>query len=444
MNTIEELRKKLIKSAKEKVQQKFETKDVHIIKAVNLLEDVDSVSNLLTEQLIEWYSFHFPELLKYTKDTEYLQLVHAIGQREKFTAGNVKKIVLESKAVEKIVKSAKNSMGSTTNQEDMKQIQSIALNCYSLQQERERLTKYLETQMTREMPNFTELAGAVIGAKLLAKAGGKKKLAFLPSSTIQVIGAEKALFLHFKKGTKGPKYGYLFQHPLIKSALQSNKGRLARSLAAKLSIAARKDYFGNTSNVDNLKKEIEERAKELQAKTDPDKKGTPSNPKFKTAPIKRERNDERRDNYPRKSSYQKRTSNRDSYPKRTSSSNSYPKRTSSRDSYPKRTSYSSTRNSPEKRTPYSSGRSPTTKTYSQKGDYKKRNSYPTTDKPYSPKGNSNSTNNTHSRPSTKSYSKPTTKSNTFKPKKSFSKQKSPAKNKTFSKRKPNKSKFKKR
>jgi len=424
MNTIEELRKKLIKSAKEKVQQKFETKDVHIIKAVNLLEDVDSVSNLLTEQLIEWYSFHFPELLKYTKDTEYLQLVHAIGQREKFTAGNVKKIVLESKAVEKIVKSAKNSMGSTTNQEDMKQIQSIALNCYSLQQERERLTKYLETQMTREMPNFTELAGAVIGAKLLAKAGGKKKLAFLPSSTIQVIGAEKALFLHFKKGTKGPKYGYLFQHPLIKSALQSNKGRLARSLAAKLSIAARKDYFGNTSNADNLKKEIEERAKELQAKTDPDKKGIPSKPKFKTAPIKRERNDEQKDNYPRRNSYQKRTS--------------------SRDSYPKRTSYSSTRNSPEKRTPYSSGRSPTTKTYSQKGDYKKRNSYPTTDKPYSPKGNSNSTNNTHSRPSTKSYSKPTTKSNTFKPKKSFSKQKSPAKNKTFSKRKPNKSKFKKR
>ena len=412
MNTIEELRKKLIKSAKEKVQQKFETKDVHIIKAVNLLEDVDSVSNLLTEQLIEWYSFHFPELLKYTKDTEYLQLVHAIGQREKFTAGNVKKIVLESKAVEKIVKSAKNSMGSTTNQEDMKQIQSIALNCYSLQQERERLTKYLETQMTREMPNFTELAGAVIGAKLLAKAGGKKKLAFLPSSTIQVIGAEKALFLHFKKGTKGPKYGYLFQHPLIKSALQSNKGRLARSLAAKLSIAARKDYFGNTSNADNLKKEIEERAKELQAKTDPDKKGIPSKPKFKTAPIKRERNDEQKDNYPRRNSYQKRTS--------------------SRDSYPKRTSYSSTRNSPEKRTPYSSGRSPTTKTYSQKGDYKKRNSYPTTDKPYSPKGNSNSTTKTHSKP------------NTFKPKKSFSKQKSPAKNKTFSKRKPNKSKFKKR
>jgi len=383
--------------------------------------------------------------MKYTKDNEYLQLVHAIGQREKFTAGNVKKIVLEPKAVEKIIKSAKNSMGSTTNQEDMKQIQSIALNCYSLQQERERLTKYLETQMTREMPNFTELAGAVIGAKLLAKAGGKKKLAFLPSSTIQVIGAEKALFLHFKKGTKGPKYGYLFQHPLIKSALQSNKGRLARSLAAKLSIAARKDYFGNTSNADNLKKEIEERAKELQAKTDPDKKGIPSEPKFKTAPIKRERNDEQRDNYPRKSSYQKRTSSRDSYPKRNSS----------RDSYPKRTSYSSTRNSSEKRTSYSSARSPTTKTYSQKGDYKKRNSdsritksYSPTTKTYSPKGNSNSANNTHSRPSTKSYSKSTTKTHskptTFKPKKSFSKQKPGAKNKSFSKRKPNKSKFKKR
>jgi len=425
MNTIEELRKKLIKSAKEKVQQKFETKDVHIIKAVNLLEDVDSVSNLLTEQLIEWYSFHFPELMKYTKDTEYLQLVHAIGQREKFTAGNVKKIVLEPKAVEKIVTSAKNSMGSTTNQEDMKQIQSIALNCYSLQQERERLTKYLETQMTREMPNFTELAGAVIGAKLLAKAGGKKKLAFLPSSTIQVIGAEKALFLHFKKGTKSPKYGYLFQHPLIKSALQSNKGRLARSLAAKLSIAARKDYFGNTSNADNLKKQIEERAKELQAKTDPDKKGTPSKPKFKAPAIKRESDDERNDKYPRRNAYPARNSHRDNYSKR----NSY---TNTRNSPTK--TYSSARTSPEKRTPYSSARSPTTKTYSPKDNYSKRTSH-------TPTRNSNSTNNTRSRPSTKSYSKPTTKThskpNTFKPKKPFSKQKSNAKNKSFSK-KPNK------
>ena len=143
------------------------------------------------------------------------------------------------------------------------EIKPLALTCLNLRQERESPAKSLEETMKRELPNFTELAGAVIGAKMLARLGSRKRLAFSPASTLQMVGAEKALFMHFRKGVKGPKYGYLFQHPLVKGAKDAVKGRVARSLAAKLSIAVRKDYFGSTSGAEDMKKKLDERVEAL-------------------------------------------------------------------------------------------------------------------------------------------------------------------------------------
>ena len=265
MDKIYALRKKLISSAKKKIQEKYEGKETHIIKSVNLLEDIDSSSNLLIEQLREWYSVYFPELDSAVSDNEkYLELVHSIGERKKFTQKEVGKIIKDADTVTKIVGNAKKSIGTNVEKEDLVEMQTLALNSHNLRQEREYLAKYIEKGMQKELPNFTELAGAIIGAKILSQAGSKKKLAFMPASTIQLIGAEKALFLHIKQGVKGPKYGYLFQHPLIKTAKAENKGKLARSLAAKLAIAAKKDYFGNKSSASGMKKDLDKRAKELQ------------------------------------------------------------------------------------------------------------------------------------------------------------------------------------
>jgi len=280
MDKIQELRKKLIGSAKKKVQEKYEEKDVHIIKAVNILDDLDSITNLLTEQLIEWHSTHFPELNNLVNGEKYCELIYKLGEKEKFETKAVKEIIEDEELAKTIVGTAKKSMGSKADKESIAEMQTLALNCSNLEQERTYLASFVEKNMKKEMPNFTEIAGAIIGAKIMAQAGGKKKVAFLPASAIQVIGAEKALFLHFRKGIKGPKYGYLFQHPLVKAAKKENKGRLARSLAAKLAIAARKDYFGNTSNAKDLGNKLAERARELKEKQHPEEKGQPSPQKF--------------------------------------------------------------------------------------------------------------------------------------------------------------------
>ncbi len=264
MDSIEELRKKMIDAAKRGVQEKFEGADVHIIKSVNILEDLDPIANLLIEQLREWHSVHFPELNDLVKDNDsYLKLVAKIGDRGGFNPDNVSKNMDDKELSDAIARAAGASMGSVVSGKDMEEMKSLALNCLNLRQQRDYLAAYLEDTMKREMPNFSELAGAVIGAKILAKVGGKKKLAFLAASAIQMVGAEKALFAHFKTGVKGPKYGYLYQHPLVKSTPQENKGKMARSLAAKLAIAARKDFFGNTSNADDLKKKLDERSASL-------------------------------------------------------------------------------------------------------------------------------------------------------------------------------------
>ena len=265
MNKIEELRKKLIASAKKEVKEKYSETDIHIIKSVNILEDIDSTGNLLTEQVKEWYGAHFPELEQFvTENEEYLNLIYHLGERKAFSIAKVKEFVPDEEKARAIVQKASASMGAELREEDIKQLKMLALNCLNLKQERQYLEKYLEENMAKELPNFSQIAGAVIGAKILSKIGSKKRLAFLPASTIQIVGAEKALFLHFKKGIKGPKYGYLYQHPLVKAAKGEHKGKLARSIAAKLSIAVKEDYFGKANIAPKLMKSLEQRAKELQ------------------------------------------------------------------------------------------------------------------------------------------------------------------------------------
>ncbi len=264
MADIGALRKQMIDAAKKKITQKYEDRDVHIIKSVNILEDIDPIANLLIEQLREWHSVHFPELSEMVKEgSTYVKLVSSIGPREGFTEKKIGMHIDDRDFAREIAKAAENSIGSSASEKDITEMKSLAQNCLNLIQEREHLSKYLEQTMMQELPNFTEIAGPVLGAKILAKIGSKKSLAFAPASTIQMIGAEKALFMHFRKGVNGPKYGYLFQHPLVKAAKDVHKGRIARSVASKLAIAAKKDYFGNRSSADDLKKKLDERVEAL-------------------------------------------------------------------------------------------------------------------------------------------------------------------------------------
>lgn len=269
MADVEELRRKLLKSAREMVRERYSERDVHIIKAVNLLDDLDAAFNLLAEQIREWYGFHFPELAEIVRDNEkYLRLVYEIGERRNFCGeGAAKKIAGfydNAEAAEKITGKAGVSLGSEIEGSDISEIRLLALNALNLRDARNYLTKYLEGAMQKEMPNFSSVAGHVLGARILGRAGGMRRLAFRPSSTIQLLGAEKALFRHLREGAKGPKYGLIYAHPLVRAANPWDRGKVARALAGKLAIAAREDYFGKKDISKALNEELRKRVSALR------------------------------------------------------------------------------------------------------------------------------------------------------------------------------------
>ena len=261
---LEILRRKLISKAKKQVSEKYSEEDIHIIRAVNVLEDLDFIFNLLSEHAREWYSVHFPELNSLVRENEtYLKMITDLGKRENFTKAEIEKYAKE-RNLDKIAEKAKSGMGSAIGEKEMKEINSLVKNALSLKKERNSLSNFIEKETSKLMPNFSELAGPIISAKLLNEAGSFKKLAMMPSSTIQLLGAEKALFRHIKAGARPPKYGHLFQHPLVKQMKPWQKGAAARTIAGKLSIAIKEDYFGDKKIADDLKKEIEERLKEIE------------------------------------------------------------------------------------------------------------------------------------------------------------------------------------
>jgi len=262
---IEALRKKLIKKVKTEVSEKYSEKDNHIIQAINALDDLDSIFNLLAEHSIEWYGTHFPELSLVVRDNEkYLSLAIEIGSRKNFSAENVSKLVENPESVSKIVEKSKNSMGSEIELQDLKEIQKLCEKALSLKKEREDLSKFIETKMNESCPNFSKIAGPLLGAKLLSAAGGLKRLAFLPSSTIQLLGAEKALFQHIKTGCPPPKHGFIYQHPLVKKLKPWQKGNISRTLAGKLSICARTDYYGKENIAGEIQKQLDKRILEIE------------------------------------------------------------------------------------------------------------------------------------------------------------------------------------
>ena len=263
---IEQLRKQLIGKAKKQVQARYSEKDVNVIRAVSVLGDLDSAFNLLAENCIEWYSAHFPELYSVVRDNEVYLRIAEMGERQGISAKKLSKLIEESEKAKLIEEKAKKSMGSDLPKKALQEIKLLAQNALRLKEERKTLQQFIEEEMEALAPNFSKIAGPVLGARLLAAASGLKQLAMMPSSTMQLLGAEKALFRHLRnKKSKGPKYGLIYGHALVKKAPGKHKGKLARSLASKLVLAARADYFGSKKDVAKERLAgLEARARELQ------------------------------------------------------------------------------------------------------------------------------------------------------------------------------------
>ncbi len=252
-----------MEQTKRKVSEAYKEKDRHIIQAINTIDDLDAMFNLLVARVREWFGLYFPELNQILKDHEdFLRAVVEGGRREKIA----ELPWLDERTREKIKEAIGKTVGSEIEDRDLKEVQKVAEIALEVRKLREDMRKYLSEEMKRIAPNITAIAGPLLGARLIAKAGGLRKLAFYPASTIQVLGAEKALFRHLTKGTKPPKHGILFQHPLVRKAKWWQRGKIARTLAAKLAIAAKEDYFGGKYIADKLLEELEERVKEVKEK----------------------------------------------------------------------------------------------------------------------------------------------------------------------------------
>ncbi|RLE66918.1 MAG: C/D box methylation guide ribonucleoprotein complex aNOP56 subunit [Thermoprotei archaeon] len=267
---------------KMKVREAAEKRDLFIAQAISAMDEVTKTINLFASRVREWYGLHFPEMDDIVRDhKDYVRLVYEIGERSNYTKENLKDYDLPEEVLTKLVNAAKTSMGANITEFDlqaMKNLAKITLDLYDL---RTSLQEYIDEAMKEVAPNIRGLVGPLLGARLIALAGGLSKLAILPASTIQVLGAEKALFRALRTGGKPPKHGVIFQHPEIHRAPRWQRGKIARALAAKLAIAARIDAFTGEYKAEELKEELEKRIKEIKTlyAKPPVRKTPPSKPK---------------------------------------------------------------------------------------------------------------------------------------------------------------------
>ncbi len=240
--------------------------DLQAMEGVQALDEVDKTANILSSRLREWYGLHFPELTSMVDDNISLaKLILNFKARENYEAGLLEEMGY-SKAKSKAIESAaRNSRGANLREEDLARIIQLAEETQRLFSLRDKLASHVEKTMREVAPNLTEVAGATIGARLIARAGGLRRLSILPASTIQILGAEKALYRALKSGARPPKHGILFQHAAVHSAPKWQRGKVARSVAGKLAIAARVDSFRGSKD-ETIMNSLQSRLDEIREK----------------------------------------------------------------------------------------------------------------------------------------------------------------------------------
>jgi len=251
--------------AEAKIREASAKPDLQVIQSIQALDEVDKAVNIFNARLKEWYGLHFPELSAILSEPEqYIDFILSVGHRDR-----VKEVASELKLAEKkvkaIIEASEKSKGAEIREEDLSRVKMLAKEVKDLYALRKSLQRHIETTMSKIAPNLTAIVGATIGARLIAKAGGLEKLARLPASTIQVLGAEKALFRALRTGAPPPKHGIIFQHKLVHSAPPWQRGKVARSLAAKIALAARVDAYRGERE-ESLDTQLEKRIEEIKAK----------------------------------------------------------------------------------------------------------------------------------------------------------------------------------
>jgi len=239
-----------ITATKDKIRKSISSDRV-LMHMINAIEEIDKSLNVFTERLREVYSLHFPELDKTIDSNErFTKLVVEFGHRNKIEDPKIKLL-------------SKESVGAELSDADLEIIRVFAKQILELYKLRENLIKYVEDTMRKIAPNLSEITPPLLGAKLITKAGSLEKLAKTTSSTIQLLGAEKSLFRYLHGKGKSPRFGILALHPLVMNAPEQLKGKVARSIASKISIAAKIDFYSKDYRGKQLKKDLDEKIKKI-------------------------------------------------------------------------------------------------------------------------------------------------------------------------------------
>ena len=235
-----------------KIKKESASEDKHLIQAINSIDEIDESISKLIERIREWYALYFPEMDVIKNNETYIKLISQNKTKEKIVEAKPDAFPADIIDLEDDI-----------NPKDIEIMNNYANSIYEMQQTRKNIEEYVDFKMQEIAPNLRLLVGASLGAKLISHAGGLKRLAMYPSSTVQIMGAEKALFRHLKSGDRPPKYGLIYQHPQVRGAKWWNRGKIARMLAGMISHAVRRDVFTKTFD-ENVFEEFKSKAEEIE------------------------------------------------------------------------------------------------------------------------------------------------------------------------------------
>ena len=235
-----------------KIKKESASEDKHLIQAINSIDEIDESISKLIERIREWYALYFPEMDVIKNNETYIKLISQNKTKDNIIAAKPDAFPKEIIDIDEDI-----------NPIDLEIMNNYANSIYELQKTRKDLENYVDEKMESIAPNLRLLVGSTLGAKLISHAGGLKRLAMYPSSTVQIMGAEKALFRHLKSGDRPPKYGLIYQHPQVRGAKWWNRGKIARMLAGRISLAVRRDVFTKTID-ENVSEEFKLKVEEIE------------------------------------------------------------------------------------------------------------------------------------------------------------------------------------
>lgn len=238
-----------IELARRTVRESLSEQSRHLEQAVAYLDEAHETENLMGERLVAWFRLSSPEVVE--EATDHFELARWILEHG------------TGEAISQAKGWPPPKLGSPLSPQELDAIESLATSLVKQAESRAPLETFIEDVAKEIAPNVTKLTSASIAARLIHHAGGLRRLAMEPASTIQMLGAEDAVFKHLTEGAPPPKHGVIFQHPMIHNAHPKDRGKIARAMAAKIAIAARADALTGNDIAGELKADLEARAKEV-------------------------------------------------------------------------------------------------------------------------------------------------------------------------------------